>query len=109
MTLMLSELLAQALMQINSIAQRSRMPNAAAPRRLRAIILTLPSAMPKPEREIFRRRMQEAIGLVWKSLGWHLRMRRSTARTSASRCLRCRWSGTRPPAARWSICTMKPR
>ena len=34
------------------------MPNAAAPRRLRAIILTLPSAMPKPEREIFRRRMQ---------------------------------------------------
>ncbi|MGV8611178.1 virulence factor SrfB, partial [Pseudomonas aeruginosa] len=35
MTLMLSELLAQALMQINSIAQRSRMPNAAAPRRLR--------------------------------------------------------------------------
>ncbi|WP_258057813.1 virulence factor SrfB, partial [Serratia marcescens] len=71
MTLMLSELLAQALMQINSIAQRSRMPNAAAPRRLRAIILTLPSAMPKPEREIFRRRMQEAIGLVWKALGWH--------------------------------------
>lgn len=71
MTLMLSELLAQALMQINSIAQRSRMPNAAAPRRLRAIILTLPSAMPKPEREIFRRRMQEAIGLVWKALDWH--------------------------------------
>ncbi len=71
MTLMLSELLAQALMQINSIAQRRRMPNAAAPRRLRAIILTLPSAMPKPEREIFRRRMQEAIGLVWKALGWH--------------------------------------
>ncbi|MBN3565052.1 virulence factor SrfB, partial [Aliamphritea spongicola] len=71
MSLMLSELLAQALMQINSIAQRSRMPNAAAPRRLRAIILTLPSAMPKPEREIFRRRMQEAIGLVWKALGWH--------------------------------------
>lgn len=52
MTLMLAELLAQALMQINSIAQRSRMPNAAAPRRLRAIILTLPSAMPKPERDL---------------------------------------------------------
>ncbi len=108
MTLMLSELLAQALMQINSIAQRSRMPNAAAPRRLRAIILTLPSAMPKPEREIFRRRMQEAIGLVWKASTGTRRMRRSTARTPASRRRRCRWSGTRPPAARWSICTMKP-
>jgi hypothetical protein len=71
MTLMLTELLAQALMQINSAAQRSKMPSAAAPRRLRTIILTLPSAMPKPEREIFRRRMQEAIGLVWKALGWH--------------------------------------
>ena len=71
MALMLSELLAQALMQINSVAQRIKMPNAAAPRRLRTIILTFPSAMPKPEREIFRRRMQEAIGLIWKALGWH--------------------------------------
>ncbi|CAI2530080.1 Uncharacterized protein conserved in bacteria, putative virulence factor [Serratia liquefaciens] len=71
MTLMLTELLAQALMQINSVAQRAKMPNATAPRRLRTIILTLPSAMPKPEREIFRRRMQEAIGLVWKAMGWH--------------------------------------
>ncbi|CAI1614290.1 Uncharacterized protein conserved in bacteria, putative virulence factor [Serratia quinivorans] len=71
MALMLTELLAQALMQINTAAQRTRMPNTAAPRRLRTIILTLPSAMPKPEREIFRRRMQEAIGLIWKAMGWH--------------------------------------
>ncbi|CNJ13931.1 virulence factor SrfB [Yersinia intermedia] len=71
MTFMLSELLAQALMQINSAAQRLKMTHANAPRQLRAIILTLPSAMPKPEREIFRRRMNEAIALVWKSMGWH--------------------------------------
>jgi hypothetical protein len=71
MALMLAELLAQALMQINSAAQRIKMPNTASPRRLRTIILTLPSAMPKPEREIFRRRMQEAIGLLWKAMGWH--------------------------------------
>jgi hypothetical protein len=38
---------------------------------LRTIILTLPSAMPKQEREIFRRRMFEAIALVWKAMGWH--------------------------------------
>ncbi|CNE60103.1 virulence factor SrfB [Yersinia nurmii] len=71
MTFMLSELLAQALMQINSPAQRQKMNHASAPRQLRNIILTLPSAMPKPEREIFRRRMHEAIGLIWKALGWH--------------------------------------
>ncbi|ENA1771607.1 virulence factor SrfB [Yersinia ruckeri] len=71
MTFMLSELLAQALMQINSPAQRQKMPHTVAPRQLRNIILTLPSAMPKPEREIFRRRMHEAIGLTWKALGWH--------------------------------------
>ncbi|MBG6241643.1 MAG: virulence factor SrfB [Candidatus Symbiopectobacterium sp. Dall1.0] len=71
MTLMLCELLAQSLSQMNSAAQRAKMTNDSAPRRLRNIILTLPSAMPKPEREIFRRRMQEAIGLVWKAMGWH--------------------------------------
>ena len=71
MTFMLCELLAQALMQMNSAAQRQRMPQSHAPRQLRHVILTLPSAMPKPEREIFRRRMQEAIALVWKAEGWH--------------------------------------
>ncbi|MDU3815979.1 MAG: virulence factor SrfB [Pantoea sp.] len=71
MTFMLSELLAQAMMQMNSAAQRQKMPHSYAPRQLRHIILTLPSAMPKPEREIFRRRMQDAIALVWKAMGWH--------------------------------------
>ncbi|WP_312111206.1 virulence factor SrfB [Pantoea septica] len=71
MTFMLCELLAQALMQMNSAAQRQRMPQSHAPRQLRHVILTLPSAMPKPEREIFRRRMQQAIALVWKAEGWH--------------------------------------
>lgn len=71
MTFMLSELLAQAMMQMNSAAQRQKMPHSYAPRQLRHIILTLPSAMPKPEREIFRRRMQTAIALVWKAMGWH--------------------------------------
>ncbi|MCE9883560.1 virulence factor SrfB [Obesumbacterium proteus] len=71
MTLMLCELLAQALSQINSASHRQNMGHHNAPRQLRNIILTLPSAMPKQEREIFRQRMEEAIGLVWKSMGWH--------------------------------------
>ncbi|WP_413738893.1 virulence factor SrfB [Sodalis sp. RH21] len=71
MTFMLSELLAQALMQINSVAQRLKMMRPSAPRQLRTIVLTLPSAMSTPERAIFLQRMQEALGLVWKAMGWH--------------------------------------
>ena len=40
-------------MQINSPAQRLKMSHASAPRQLRNIILTIPPAMPKPERAIF--------------------------------------------------------
>ena len=71
MTQMLCEILAQALGQINSVATRQRLGFPSSPRQLRTLILTLPSAMPKQEREIFRRRMFEAIALVWKALGWH--------------------------------------
>jgi len=70
MTLMLCELLAQALAQINSVGHRQSMGLANAPRQLRHLILTLPSAMPKQEREIFRLRVQEAVKLVWKALEW---------------------------------------
>lgn len=71
MTFMLAEVLAQALMQINSPAQRLRQSHARVPRHLRSIILTIPPAMPQPERRIFEKRMNQAIGLVWKSMGWH--------------------------------------
>lgn len=70
MTMMLCELLAQALAQINSVGHRQSMGLANAPRQLRQVILTLPSAMPKQEREIFRLRVQEAVTLVWKALEW---------------------------------------
>jgi hypothetical protein len=71
MSMMLCELLAQALSQINSVGHRQTMGNNNAPRHLRNLILTLPSAMPKQEREIFRQRTEEAIGLVWKAIGWY--------------------------------------
>lgn len=71
MTHMLCEILAQALGQINSVATRLRLGFPTSPRQLRSLILTLPSAMPKQEREIFRQRMFEAVALVWKAMGWH--------------------------------------
>jgi hypothetical protein len=71
MTLMLCEVLAQALMQMNSPAQRLRQSHSRVPRHLRTIILTVPPSMPQPERQIFRQRMSQAIGIIWKSMGWH--------------------------------------
>jgi len=71
MSFMLCEVLAQALMQINSPAQRLRMSHSRVPRHLRSIILTVPPSMPKPEREIFAQSMEQAVGLVWKANGWH--------------------------------------
>jgi hypothetical protein len=71
MMFMLAEVLTQALGQINSPAQRLRMPNADLPRHLHTLILTVPPSMPKQERDIFAERMQQALGVVWKALGWH--------------------------------------
>ncbi len=71
MTFMLAEVLAQACMQMNSVGQRSRVRQAHCARHLRTVILTVPPSMPKPEREIFEKRVEQAIALVWKAMGWH--------------------------------------
>ncbi|MEQ4694523.1 virulence factor SrfB [Providencia manganoxydans] len=71
MTIMLTEVLTQALTQMNSSAQRLKMNHASAPRQLRNIILTIPPAMPKPERVIFENCMENALGLIWKAMGWN--------------------------------------
>lgn len=68
---MLCELLTQALVQINSVTSRLRMGYPASPRQLRQLILTLPSAMPRQEKAIFRQRMEDAIAIIWKAMGWH--------------------------------------
>ena len=71
MTFMLAEVVTQALSQINSPAQRSRQGHARVPRQLNSITLTVPPGMPQAERSLLSNRLYEAIGLVWKSLGWH--------------------------------------
>ena len=71
MTFMLAEVVTQALAQINSPAQRSRQGHARVPRLLNSITLTVPPGMPQAERSILSNRVFEAVGLVWKSLGWH--------------------------------------
>ena len=71
MTFMIAEIIAQALVQINSPSQRLSMSHANTPRHLRRVVLTVPPSMPMPERTIFAKRVEQAMALVWKALGWH--------------------------------------
>ena len=71
MTFMLAEVLAQAICQMNSPAQRTRQGLTDTPRQLNSITLTVPPGMTQEERTILDLRLKQAIGLVWKSLGWH--------------------------------------
>ena len=69
-TLMLAEILLQAICQINAPATRAARRNADVPRRLRRVTLTLPTAMPVAEQRIVRRRAEHAVELVWAWMGW---------------------------------------
>lgn len=70
MMFVLSELIMHALVTINSPAQRSERPHSDIPRRLRRVILTVPTAMPLTERKLFRRWAEWARDTLWESLGW---------------------------------------
>jgi hypothetical protein len=86
MMFMLVEILTQALMTINSPAQRARRDLPNVPRRLRRIIFTVPSGMPVAEQRIYRRWVNWAVRVLWDALGWQdfyidERQRRSPAQS----------------------------
>lgn len=66
----LGEIIAQALVAVNSPGRRSVRPQSDIPRRLRRIILTMPTAMPLAELKIFRRWANWAVYVTWQALGW---------------------------------------
>ncbi|MFH1057389.1 MAG: virulence factor SrfB [Pseudomonadota bacterium] len=70
MMFILSEIIMHALVNINSPALRSSREHSDLPRRLRRVILTVPTAMPLAEQRIFRRWARWAVGMVWSALGW---------------------------------------
>ncbi|MGC2857737.1 virulence factor SrfB [Novispirillum sp. DQ9] len=70
MMFLLSEVIAQALVHVNSPAQRGDRANSDIPRQLRHIILTVPTAMSITERRIFTRWAEWAVTIVWRALGW---------------------------------------
>lgn len=66
----LAEIFVQAISMMNSPTHRLRRPaNANLPRRLRRIIMTMPTAMPVAERDILRKQAETACDLASLSLG----------------------------------------
>lgn len=70
MMFLLGEIIMQALVTINSPAQRERRELSDLPRRLRRIVFTVPSGMPVAEQRIYRRWVAFAVRAVWQALGW---------------------------------------
>lgn len=88
MMFLLSEVIAQALVHVNSPAQRGDRANSDIPRQLRRIVLTVPTAMSIAERKIFTAWAEWAVQIVWRSLGWE------GARANGFRAppqVRCEW------------------
>ena len=69
MSFALSEIFLQAMVMINAPAYRLKRRNADLPRRLRRIIMTMPTAMPLAERQIFQNQAEAACELVFLCLG----------------------------------------
>ncbi len=84
---MLAEIFCHALVQINDPASRASRAQSSLPRRLRNIILTLPSATPVQEQAIIRSRAEGALKLIWSILD----IRETTASTCRRPSLIVQW------------------
>ncbi len=70
-TFMLTEILLQALCQINAPGTRAQRRDADKPRHLRSLLMTMPPGMPVAEQHILRARAQGAVMLAWDMLVWN--------------------------------------
>ena len=70
MMFLMSEIIAHALVQLNSPAKRSERQNPDIPRRLSRIILTTPPAMSIAEKNMFESWANWAVDIIWKTLEW---------------------------------------
>ncbi|MCS4090055.1 virulence factor SrfB [Rhizobium sp. BK176] len=67
---MLAEVIAQAMSMMNNPGVRGERKLKDTPRRLRRIIMTIPSATPVQEQRILKSRAEAAVKLVWSLAGW---------------------------------------
>jgi hypothetical protein len=70
MMFLLSEVIAQALSCVNNPVVRDNREYPDTPRRLQSVILTVPTAMPLAEQNIFKTWAYLAVETVWSSLKW---------------------------------------
>ncbi|MDR2613412.1 MAG: virulence factor SrfB [Deltaproteobacteria bacterium] len=93
MMFLLAELVAQALSCINAPGVRDTRENPNRARRLKAIILTVPTAMPLAEQNIFKTWARLAVEAVWVSMGWwkEFYSRPGLDDFRASPTVRCEW------------------
>lgn len=70
-TFLMAEIIAQTITAMNSPERRAGKKYSDVPRFLRNIIMTLPPATPLAERRIMEESVEDAIELVWRSLGWN--------------------------------------
>lgn len=70
-SLMLAEIIFQAIVMINNPQVRAERKQSNTPRRLRRIIMTLPSALPTQEQRLMRSRVEGAVNLIWELMGWN--------------------------------------
>ena len=67
---LIAEIVLQAVAQANSPGGRMERRDSDVPRRLRAIVLTMPPGMSLAEQRILRTRAQAGVRLAWEMLGW---------------------------------------
>ncbi|WP_152045825.1 virulence factor SrfB [Aureimonas psammosilenae] len=95
--LMLAEIVWQAFVSINNPQVRAGRKQSGAPRRLRRIILTLPSALPTQEQRLMKSRAEGAVALLWDLMGWSgggaIRMQRPLVEVSwdEATCVQLVW------------------
>lgn len=70
LTFFAAEILLHAVSAINSHAHRAGSARPAVTRRLDRVLVTSPAGMPEPERLLLRQRIESAVRLVWKVMGW---------------------------------------
>ena len=78
-TFMMCEIIAQAISMINNPQFRASRRERDAPRVLRRIIMSIPTAMPIKEQQIMRSRAEAATKLIWQMMKWDEKTRPEVA------------------------------
>ena len=110
MMFLLSEVVAQALSAVNSPMVRDGRDHPSKPRRLSRIILTVPTAMPLVEQNIFKTWAGLAVETVWSALGWEALPAAKEAEDFRRRpTVRCDWDEATCTQVVWLYNEVKER